>query len=205
MKKNEIGLKIKITILISLVLIVITLLIDFSNIFSIVFSKLNWTFLEIIINNVILIMIFVITYFLIDKRNMDKNEEKMNNQEYVLKQLLIETYTECRKTIELLDNNEVLSKYIVPKVDFNKTDFDNFIVTNLKDSPFKNENIILELFKEGILLTVYLCNYLRIKKEYQSYISIRIAFFESEELTKSRRLNLGQDLDLELNSLFDDD
>lgn len=196
--------KIKITILVSLVLIAVSVLIDFSNIFSTIFSKLNWTFLEIIINNVILIMIFFITYFLIDKINMDKNDEKMNNQEYVLKQLLIETYTECRKTIELLDNNEVLSKYIVPKVDFNKNDSDNFVVTNLKNSSFKNENIILELFKEGIFSTIYLHNYLRIKNEYQKYISIRITFFDREELTKSSRLKLDKDLDLELNSLLDD-
>lgn len=196
--------KIKITILVSLVLIAVFVLIDFSNIFSTIFSKLNWTFLEIIINNVILIMLFFITYFLIDKRNMDKNDEKMNNQEYVLKQLLIETYTECIKTIELLDNNEVLSRYIVPKVDFNKTDSDNFVVTNLKNSSFKNENIILELFKEGIFSTIYLRNYLRIKNEYQEYISIRITFFDREELTKSSRLKLGKNLDLELNSLLDD-
>lgn len=196
--------KIKITILVSLVLIAVFVLIDFSNIFSTIFSKLNWTFLEIIINNVILIMLFFITYFLIDKRNMDENDEKMNNQEYVLKQLLIETYTECIKTIELLDNNEVLSRYIVPKVDFNKTDSDNFVVTNLKNSSFKNENIILELFKEGIFSTIYLRNYLRIKNEYQEYISIRITFFDREELTKSSRLKLGKNLDLELNSLLDD-
>lgn len=204
MKKDKIVSKIIITILTSLILIVITLLIDFFNIFSTISCELNSSFLEIIINNIILIMIFIITYFLIDKRNMDKNEEKKNNQEYVLKQLLVETYTECRKTIELLDNNEVLSKYIVPKVDFNKTDFDNFVVNNLKNSPFKNESTILDLFKEGIFSTIYLHNYLRIKNEYQEYISIRITFFEREELTKSSRIKLRKDLNLEFKSLLND-
>lgn len=135
---------------------------------------------------------------------MDKNEEKKNNQEYVLKQLLVETYTECRKTIKLLDDNEVLRKYIVPKVDFNKTDFDNFVVTNLKNSPFKNESTILDLFKEGIFSTIHLHNYLRIKNEYQEYISIRITFFEREELIKSSRIKLCKDLDLEFKSLLND-
>lgn len=204
MKKDKIVSKIIITILTSLILIVITLLIDFFNIFSTISCELNSSFLEIIINNIILIMIFIITYFLIDKRNMDKNEEKKNNQEYVLKQLLVEIYTECRKTIKLLDNNEVLRKNIVPKVDFNKTDFDNFVVTNLKNSPFKNESTILDLFKEGIFSTIHLHNYLRIKNEYQEYISIRITFFEREELIKSSRIKLCKDLDLEFKSLLND-
>ena len=133
-----------------------------------------------------------------------KEEEKKKNQEYVLKQLLVETYTECKKTIKLLDNNEILSKYIVPKVDFNKTDFDNVVVTNLKNSPFKNENTILDLFKEGIFSTIHLHNYFRIKSEYQGYISIRITFFDREELTKNSRIKINKDLDLEFKYLIDE-
>jgi len=204
MKKDNSILKILITIFISLILILITILMDFFNLFSTISCKLNSSFLEIIINNIIIIMIFIITYFLIDKRNMKKEEEKKKNQEYVLKQLLVETYTECKKTIKLLDNNEILSKYIVPKVDFNKTDFDNVVVTNLKNSPFKNENTILDLFKEGIFSTIHLHNYFRIKSEYQGYIFIRITFFDREELTKNSRIKINKDLDLEFKYLIDE-
>lgn len=204
MKKDNSILKILITIFISLILILITILMDFFNLFSTISCKLNSSFLKIIINNIIIIMIFIITYFLIDKRNMKKEEEKKKNQEYVLKQLLVETYTECKKTIKLLDNNEILSKYIVPKVDFNKTDFDDVVVTNLKNSPFKNENTILDLFKEGIFSTIHLHNYFRIKSEYQGYISIRITFFDREELTKNSRIKINKDLDLEFKYLIDE-
>ena len=134
---------------------------------------------------------------------MKKDEEKKKNQEYVLRQLLVETYTECKNIIKLLDNNEILSKYIVPKVDFNKTDFDNFVITNLKNRPFKNESTILDLFKEGIFSTIHLHYYLRIKSAYQSYISNRITFFDRKELTENTKIKLNKDLDSEFNNLID--
>lgn len=205
MKKDNFVFKILKTIFISLVLIVIVILIDFFNLFSTISCKLNSSFLEIIINNIIIIMMFIITYFLIDKRNMEKDEEKRKNQEYVLKQLLVETYSECKKTIKLLDDNEILSKYIVPKVDFDKTDLDNVVVINLKNSPFKNESTILDLFKEGIFSTIHLHNYLRIKSEYQGYISIRITFFDKEELTQNSKKKINEDLDSEFKYLIDEE
>lgn len=205
MKKDNFKLKIVITILISLILIIITMLIDFLNCLSFISSQLNTSLLEIIINNIILIMIFLITYFLIDNRNMKKDEEKKKNQEYVLKELLLETYSECKKIIELMDNNEMLIKYIVPKVDFDKSDLDNIIVSNLKNNPFKNENSILDLFKEGICSTTYLHNYLSIKSKYQEYVSIRITLFDAEELTNNQKNKLKENLEIEITSINKDE
>ena len=203
MRKDNFIFKIIITVLISIITIIIILVMDYFNIFYRISSQLNSSFLEIIINNIFIITVFIVTYFLIDKRNMKKESEKRNNQEYVLRQLLMETYNECKKIIELLDRDEILRKYVVPKVDFNKTDADNVVIINLQNAPFKYDNLIMELFKEGIFSTSNLPNYLKIKREYQGYISNKISFFDDKELLEDNKKKIIKNLELEYRLLLD--
>ena len=203
MRKDNFIFKIIITVLISIITIIIILVMDYFNIFYRISSQLNSSFLEIIINNIVIITVFIVTYFLIDKRNMKKESEKRNNQEYVLRQLLMETYNECKKIIELLDRDEILRKYVVPKVDFNKTDADNVVIINLQNDPFKYDNLIMELFKEGIFSTSNLPNYLKIKREYQGYISNKISFFDDKELLEDNKKKIIKNLELEYRLLLD--
>ena len=202
MRKDNFIFKIIITLLISIITIIIILVMDYFNIFYRISSQLNSSFLEIIINNIVIITVFIVTYFLIDKRNMKKESEKRNNQEYVLRQLLMETYNECKKIIELLDRDEILRKYVVPKVDFNKTDADNVVIINLQKAPFKYDNLIMELFKEGIFSTSNLPNYLKIKREYQGYISNKISFFDDKELLEDNKKKIIKNLELEYRLLL---
>lgn len=202
MRKDNFIFKIIITVLISIITIIIILVMDYFNIFYRISSQLNSSFLEIIINNIVIITVFIVTYFLIDKRNMKKESEKRNNQEYVLRQLLMETYNECKKIIELLDRDEILRKYVVPKVDFNKTDADNVVIINLQNDPFKYDNLIMELFKEGIFSTSNLPNYLKIKREYQGYISNKISFFDDKELLEDNKKKIIKNLELEYRLLL---
>ena len=202
MREDNFIFKIIITVLISIITIIIILVMDYFNIFYRISSQLNSSFLEIIINNIVIITVFIVTYFLIDKRNMKKESEKRNNQEYVLRQLLMETYNECKKIIELLDRDEILRKYVVPKVDFNKTDADNVVIINLQNAPFKYDNLIMELFKEGIFSTSNLPNYLKIKREYQGYISNKISFFDDKELLEDNKKKIIKNLELEYRLLL---
>lgn len=202
MRKDNFIFKIIITVLISIITIIIILVMDYFNIFYRISSQLNSSFLEIIINNIVIITVFIVTYFLIDKRNMKKESEKRNNQEYVLRQLLMETYNECKKIIELLDRDEILRKYVVPKVDFNKTDADNVVIINLQNAPFKYDNLIMVLFKEGIFSTSNLPNYLKIKREYQGYISNKISFFDDKELLEDNKKKIIKNLELEYRLLL---
>ena len=202
MRKDNFIFKIIITVLISIITIIIILVMDYFNIFYRISSQLNSSFLEIIINNIVIITVFIVTYFLIDKRDMKKESEKRNNQEYVLRQLLMETYNECKKIIELLDRDEILRKYVVPKVDFNKTDADNVVIINLQNAPFKYDNLIMELFKEGIFSTSNLPNYLKIKREYQGYISNKISFFDDKELLEDNKKKIIKNLELEYRLLL---
>ena len=203
MRKDNFIFKIIITVLISIITIIIILVMDYFNIFYRISSQLNSSFLEIIINNIVIITVFIVTYFLIDKRNMKKESEKRNNQEYVLRQLLMETYNECKKIIELLDRDEILRKYVVPKVDFNKTDADNVVIINLQNAPFKYDNLIMELFKEGIFSTSNLPNYLKIKREYQGYISNKISFFDDKELLEDKKKTIIKNIKLQYSILLD--
>ena len=76
--------KVIVTIIIFLAVSFIILFLDFSNILYFISKNFNYDFLSIFIPNIVLIFIFLITYFLIDKRNMEKEEKISNNQQNVL-------------------------------------------------------------------------------------------------------------------------
>ena len=48
---------------------------------------------------------------------------------------------------------------------------------NLKESPFKNETYIVELFSDGIVTEEVISNYFKFKNLYQQYIGTKITFF----------------------------
>ena len=175
--KTEITYKI---IIISLIMIIAFIFLDYINILSIIKLKtenFNFDFLNIIINTIIVIMLYLITYFLIDKENIRKN----NTQKDILKSLLKETYKECINYINILDY-ETLSKYIVPKIDFNSTT-ENIISKNIKNNAFSNHDTIIELFKIGIVSIDNFNTYIEIRKDYFSYVTFVITFFDAPDKT----------------------
>ncbi len=161
-------------------MIIAFIFLDYINILSILKLKsenFNFDFLNIIINTIIVIMLYLITYFLIDKENIRKN----NTQKDILKSLLKETYKECINYINILDY-ETLSKYIVPKIDFNSTT-ENIISKNIKNNAFSNHDSIMELFKIGIISIDNFNTYIEIKKDYFNYVTFVITFFDAPDKT----------------------
>lgn len=60
--------------------------------------------------------------------------------------LLIDCYEECKSYLKILNEKNV-NEYTIPKMDFNSTNPE--IITNLKNGQFTNENIIMDLVKNG--------------------------------------------------------
>lgn len=166
-------------VLVSCIIIVIYLVIDFFNVFNFITKELNFDAFAILVNAIVVVFVFLITYSLVNKKTFELEQEKNNNKLNLLNILLKEIYKHCEDNLDILNNDEFLKLYIIPKVDFNKSS--DKITENLKVLPFQNEKYIIELFSSGIATNNIINEYFEIKKLYQKYINMKITFFDINE------------------------
>lgn len=163
-------------VIVALITIFIYLILDYFNVFSCITQNLNIDLLDIVINSIVVIFVFLITYSLVDKKTFEKEETIKQNKICTLNIMLLDVYNNCNKIIDMLDDNQLLKKYIIPKIDFNSTQ--NQVEDNLKKLPFENEKYIVELFSDGIAEKEVISNYFNFKGLYQQYIRMKITFFD---------------------------
>lgn len=139
----------------------------------------NWDLVSLIVSNLVVIELFIITFILIDNRNLKKEI----NKEKIAARMIVLTYENCKKYIELL-TTDIIKAYIIPKCDFKKTTLEkeNLIFQNLKNAPFTYESQLLDFAKEGIITTEIFDDYIKLKNLYSSYVEIRLTFFDASEL-----------------------
>ncbi len=185
MSRNKI---IKKYIIIALIIIFIYLILDYFNLFSCITQNLNINLLNIVINSIVVIFIFLITYSLVDKKTFEKDELVKSNKICTLRVMLNDVYSHCNAIIDMLDNDELVKDYIIPKIDFNC--IQNQIEDNLKKLPFENEPYIVELFSDGIATEEVISNYFKFKNLYQQYIGTKITFFDVTKCNGKEIYNL---------------
>lgn len=179
--KNNIAKK-------SLIILLCTIpLLDYFNIPSslgLEISNINWDLLNIFF----VILLYAITFFSLDKLTLE--HEKNKNEISIM--LFKECYSNCQKYIYTL-SDEIVTKYIIPKLNFNKTNIDNPIIINLQNAPFVNERVIMDLAKDGQISSHLLNDYFSTKQKYQEYINMRLMLYDAPELfgpLKTETLNL---------------
>lgn len=162
--------------LIAAILILIVGLLDYFNALNFISKNLNFDFLNIFINALVIIFMFVITYLLIESKTLEAEKEKNNNKKGILILLLKKVCDECLNQISMLDEQAIVEKYLIPKIDFNATN--NVIENNIKRKPFEYEEDIINLFSDGIIDKKYFSNYMKIKDCFENYVQWRIIFFD---------------------------
>lgn len=193
------------TFIISLLLIMGITILDYANVPAVIglnSSNINWDFYMGFLNVIVVISIFIITFKTLNKREIEINEQEIvreKNKYNVSLIFLKNCYEECTSYINPLNNNETVEKYIVPKVDFSSTD--SKIVDNLQMAPFINENIIMDLVKDGQIEEDIVVEYLNIKRKYREYINFRITLFDSPQFYMQLKRELIALLDIEINKL----
>lgn len=128
--------------------------------FNIPISNINTDLFGIVSSAVVALVIYFISYNEIDDRKIKRED----NAKDTAKVLLADTYKECLNTLELLGNREILEAFIVPKVDFNKTNKDDKIMNNLQTLPFESFDKIISLSEGGYISKDKLEIYLSIKE-----------------------------------------
>ena len=176
-----------------IILFFIYLLLDYLNLPSLIglsFTTINADLFDTIFNGTIVIVLYIISFFYID----NKQNEKDANSRDIAETLFKKTYQECKQNLELLDNRIVVEKYIIPKVDGNKTDSENKVVHNLQTLPFDSYDTIMELATSGYLLKNQLEDYLHIKKEYQYLVSVKITFYDLDTAQTAEQKSMANDI-----------
>lgn len=165
---------------------VVVIVLDYFNLPSILgfkMSNINYTLIDTVLNVSVVISLYIITFFLIDKRQIRKDDNAKGTSDI----LMLSAYNQCKELSEIVDTQSWLERYIVPKIDFNKTSLDNRVIFYLQNNPFAEHSHILLLAENGAISRGDLMKYLEIMELYKSFISLRIIFYDMHDATTDKQ------------------
>ena len=186
-------------ILIFIIFTLVYLIIDYLNLptlFNIYIDNINSNLLDVFINSIIVIILYLITYLTIDKRTIEKSKNKKD----IYKQILINMYSECIQTLNLIHDENILNK-IIKQVDGNAPIIENKIVNNLMKLPFENKDTILDFAKSGEIDVNTFQRFLNIQSDYRKYINMLIICFDRQEYIETLKVELLKKLNKEVELL----
>ena len=158
-------------------LFLIYVIVDYLNVpglLGLSIDRINMDFFDVFLNSVVVVVLYIITYYFVDRRQIQKDANSKDTADV----MLLYTYKECLDNLQMVWNSELVKEYIIPKVDGNKPVTENKIIVNLQRSPFASKAEILELSKNGYVEKDVLGRYLHIQKEYNNMINMKITFFD---------------------------
>lgn len=199
-KKQNKFFSVKKIIVYFILILILILIFDYFNTFYFLSKNLNFSFLNIIVNMIVVVCMFLVTYILIEKRRFDAEYEKNKNEINVLILLILRTYQNCFDNVKLLDNQEMLEKYFIPKCDFNAAK-DEFL-DNYKKFPFDCEERIIDLMQTGILNIEYLNSFFEIKDLYIKYVDMRVTFFDIDKYDNPKHKELSKLIKMDREVLY---
>lgn len=159
--------------------VVAYLIFDYFNVFSalgIETSNLNLGVFSTVINSVIVIALYIITFEFVDK----KNEKRNKNKEEVAAQLLITIYSECLKNIDIMCDPDLYCK-VTRFVDPDKLIEKDNKFRVFENLPFDNESDLIDFFKEGTLSSEDFKKYMDNKSNYRMFMSVSLIFPDFSE------------------------
>ena len=160
-----------------MIICIIIIILDYENVPTLLglnISNINWNFW----NTISVIIIFIVTYILLNTREIEIQEREIireKNKQDISLLILINCYEECKKYINMI-SDEIVNKYIIPKIDFNAKK--SIIITNIQNAPIDNDNVVIDLLKDGQLSKEQVSNYFVIKDKFKQYINFRIIFYD---------------------------
>lgn len=140
-------------------------------------EKINWDIASIVISNIVVICLYLITFNVLDNRNIEKNK----NQRDVAVLILNKTYRQCKEVASMFDDPDLRAS-AVKKCDFNKTIYEDTAHTHFLELPFEFHDKIVELASSGVISKREFSDYADVRAAYRNHVNMRIAFFDVETL-----------------------
>ena len=163
--------RIIISIIMFIIITAIAGILDYSNCMGGI--NINWSFMSIFIGNGITVLLYYITFCALNKRSIAKDE----NQAKIAYAMIKETCKVMKENIGIWTPDMVRS-YVIPKINLNGNLSDDPIIINIYQVAFQFDEHIFEFAKEGIISDEVFEAYVRVKREYKSFISMTITFFD---------------------------
>lgn len=161
-------------------------------------KDVNWSIQGTIIGSVITIGLFLITYLLIQRWDL----RRQNNKQEIAVLLLKDAYTDCEKGLE------VFEKSYYPELTMDKNDDNKKLigdnVERFANSSFQNEPIIMDLCKDGVVSPEQLRHYFNVKTFYLQHFSLSIAIPDNTKLHEGTRELAKKEIEKALKSLEQD-
>lgn len=161
------------------------LIADYMNILDLVSLKtdrFNVGFFAVFVDNIIVLTIAVMTYYVIDKKAV----YRQHNQEEVAKAILKRICDRCKVTVDSFDD-AVIAEAIIKKAKFNEVEDENSPVGKLNKNPFQNEEYLMNAFLDGVLEKNILVKYLEFKETYSDFVFLRITLFDYAPLYEEKK------------------
>lgn len=169
-------------VFLAFVFLVTYLLVDYFNIPTVIgidISRFNVDFLGIVLNATTAVVVFMLGYYFVEQWNL----KRLANQKSVAESLLLSIYKECLSSVELLDD-PLTAKRLFEQTDCNRRyNILDDLSPHMKFAkiPFMSEPSLLECFREGILDKNCFDTYQSIKHNFNSYVCVRVVFFDHPE------------------------
>lgn len=127
-----------------------------------------------LLNVLVVLGVFEFTFRVIDEREIKKDKNARSTALILMRA----TYVKCLETLSIMDNQSVLEKSIIPKIDGNELLSENKLELKLRNDPFEEYKSIVDLSENGVVRPYELENYLKIMNLFQGFITLRITFFD---------------------------
>lgn len=144
-------------------------------------NDVNWGIQGTLIGAVITTGLFVLTYLLIQRRDL----QRQRNKQEIAILLLKDTYTDCKKGLSLFEKTYYQILASNPDEDTAKqirSDADKFA-----QSSFQNETVIMDLCKDGVISSEQLRAYFMVKTFYLQHFTVSIAMPDNTKLHEGTR------------------
>lgn len=177
-KNGESSAKPRRIVAILCVLLALSVILDYFNIsqvFHIDMSNFNWDFLSIFVGNLVVVGLYYLTYWLIDRHNIKRTE----NQERNVKTVINEVYKQCNKIIALLEN-EIGIVEVLPDVQPDNNTYVADVIETINKSVFATEPFIYDAVVNGIIAQSELETYINIRSDFIQYVSYRARLFANK-------------------------
>ena len=148
-------------------------------------SSVNWDSAALILGNIIVIGLFLVTYFLLDRRSV----EKENNQREIAKRMILSMFDSCIEMAELFDDEDNRAQAI-KHCDFYKLDFEDAVKSTYLNLPFEHHDAVLGFATSGVISAEEFEEYMKVQKEYKAHVNLRILLFDEDVLPKFTKEDL---------------
>ena len=190
--------QIKKIIFVSSIIIFVYLIIDYLNLFSLIglnAGRINENLLGIIVNSVVVISLYLVTFEFVDKRNEARERNKVLTAKHMLKHI----YSDCINNMEYMDDAK-LRPYITRYVDPDKTIEKDNKFRIFEESPFNDEASLMEFFNDGTLSKDVYDSYLANKMNYFQFMTISLIFpdvpYEVDKARQKALSSLNKSIDI---------